>query len=100
MNRHAPIARYRIHRSHGGGQGESIYTDDRATAVEAAKEAGVVVEDMGMRTPYIYGPVADSWCIARGIRPKVEWLTPEREWQGSIFEAARFELDEREKAER
>jgi hypothetical protein len=50
--------------------------------------------------PRIYGPVADSWCIARGVAPKVEWLTPSREWQGSIFEAARFELDEREKAER
>lgn len=50
--------------------------------------------------PRIYGPVADSWSIARGVTPNVEWLTPDREWQGSIFEAARFELDEREKAER
>ena len=49
--------------------------------------------------PRIYGPIADSWVIERGESPKVEWLTPEREWQGSIFEAARFELDEREKAE-
>ncbi len=49
--------------------------------------------------PRIYGPIAESWVIERGESPKVEWLTPEREWQGSIFEAARFELDEREKAE-
>lgn len=49
--------------------------------------------------PRIYGPIADSWVIERGESPKVEWLTPERVWQGSIFEAARFELDEREKAE-
>ena len=50
--------------------------------------------------PRIYGPIANSWVIERGESPKVEWLTPEREWQGSIFEAARFELDELEKAER
>jgi hypothetical protein len=49
--------------------------------------------------PRICGPIADSWVIERGESPKVEWLTPEREWQGSVFEAARFELDEREKAE-
>lgn len=49
--------------------------------------------------PRIYGPIAESWGIERGESPRVEWLTPEREWQGSIFEAARFELDEREKAE-
>jgi hypothetical protein len=49
--------------------------------------------------PRIYGPIADSWVIERGEPPRTEWLTPDREWQGSIFEAARFELDEREKAE-
>jgi hypothetical protein len=49
--------------------------------------------------PRIYGPIAESWVIERGESPKVEWLTPDRQWQGSIFEAARFELEEREKAE-
>ena len=49
--------------------------------------------------PRIYGPIADSWVIERGESPNTEWLTPEREWQGSIFEAARFELPERDKAE-
>ena len=44
--RHAPIARYRIHRSDGDGKGESLYTDDPATAAKAAKEAGVVVEGL------------------------------------------------------
>jgi hypothetical protein len=44
--RHAPIARYRIHRSDGNGKGESLYTDDTTTAAEAAKEAGVVVEEL------------------------------------------------------
>lgn len=49
--------------------------------------------------PRIEGPVAESWGIARGVPPKTEWLTPDREWHGSIFEAARFELDELEKVE-
>jgi hypothetical protein len=44
--RHAPIARYRIHRSDGNRKGESSYTDDTATAVEAAKQPGVVVEEL------------------------------------------------------
>ena len=48
-DRHAPIARYRIHRSDGGGQGESIYTDDRATAVAWSQKPGVVVD------AYVYG---------------------------------------------
>ena len=52
-----------------------------------------------MSEPYIEGPIADSWVIARGKSPNTQWLTPSREWQGSIFEAARFELHEREKAE-
>ena len=46
-NRHAPIARYRIHRSDGNGKGESLYTDDTATAAEAAKQPCVVVEELG-----------------------------------------------------
>ncbi len=45
-NRHAPIARYRIHRSDGNGKGESIYTDDTTTAAEAAEGVGVVVEEL------------------------------------------------------
>jgi hypothetical protein len=54
------------------------------------------VDDM---TPRISGPIAESWVIERGRTPRTEWLTPDREWQGSIFEAARFELNEREKVE-
>jgi hypothetical protein len=45
-NRHAPIARYRIHRSDGNGVGESLYTDDPATAAEAAEGVGVVVVEL------------------------------------------------------
>jgi hypothetical protein len=45
-DRHAPIARYRIHRSDGNGKGESSYTDDPATASEAAEGVGVVVEEL------------------------------------------------------
>ena len=55
--------------------------------------------DKSQNMPRIAGPVADSWVIERGESPRMEWLTPEREWQGSLFAAARFELDEREKAE-
>lgn len=50
--------------------------------------------------PRIYGPIADSWVIERGVPKHTEWLTPERTWCPNIFEAARFELDERDKAER
>lgn len=46
-DRHEPIARYRIHRSDGGGRGESMYTDDRATAVAWSQKPGVVVEELG-----------------------------------------------------
>jgi hypothetical protein len=53
-----------------------------------------------MNTTRIEGPIADSYVIARSIGPsQTEWLTPDREWQRSIFEAARFELDEKDKAE-
>ena len=44
--RHAPIARYRIHRSDGNGKGESLYTDDPATAAEWAAESLSVVEEL------------------------------------------------------
>ena len=47
--RSRPIARYRIHRSDGDGKGESIYTDDRATAIEWSQKPGVVVD------AYVYG---------------------------------------------
>lgn len=53
-----------------------------------------------MSTPRIDGPIADSYVIARTPEPgRTEWLTPERIWQRNIFEAARFELDEKDKAE-
>lgn len=43
----------------------------------------------------VSGPVADSYVIMRGKhRVDVSWLTPDRTRDGSIFEAARFELDE------
>jgi hypothetical protein len=45
-DRHAPIARYRIHRSDGDGKGESIYTDDRATAIAWSQKPGVVVDEL------------------------------------------------------
>lgn len=51
------------------------------------------------KIPRICGPIADSYMIERGRTPHFEWLTPEREWQSNIFKAARFELDEYEKAE-
>lgn len=51
-------------------------------------------------TPRIEGPIADSYVIVRSTEAgHDEWLTPEREWQPSIFEAARFELDEKDKVE-
>lgn len=49
--------------------------------------------------PRIVGPIADTWMIERGSPPNCEWLTPDREWHGSVFEAAAFELDDRELAE-
>jgi hypothetical protein len=52
------------------------------------------------KMPRIYGPIADSYVIERGEAPNVEWLTPEREWSPSIFESARFELWQRDVAER
>ena len=45
------------------------------------------------------GPIAESYVIVRGTAPHTEWLTPDRTWQRNIFEAARFELWERAKAE-
>jgi hypothetical protein len=91
---------------HGGGRATIDYTDSRKAAVDYAAETGGFVEVYegekweSICLPRLYGPVADSWCIARGVAPNVEWLTPDQEWQGSIFEAARFELNEREKADR
>jgi hypothetical protein len=49
--------------------------------------------------PHIVGPIAESYMVERTHERNREWLTPERTWDRSIFEAARFELDEREKAE-
>lgn len=54
---------------------------------------------MDNNTPRIYGPIAESWVIERGDPRSAEWLTPERTWCPNIFEAARFELDERDKVE-
>jgi|GEM_PF-6245827 len=66
---------------------------------KAKKAADSAVPVQHIVMPRIEGPVAESWVIARGVPPKTEWLTPDRKWQGSIFEAARFELDERKKVE-
>ena len=49
--------------------------------------------------PHIIGPIAESFMIERLHNGNREWLTPERTWDRSIFEGARFELNEREKAE-
>ena len=42
--------------------------------------------------PWLFGPIAESYMIARGNAPNVEWLTPDREWTGNIFDGARFEM--------
>lgn len=49
--------------------------------------------------PHIVGPIAESFMIQRTNRlGHVQWLMPERTWSRSCFEAARFELDELDKA--
>ena len=42
--------------------------------------------------PWLFGPIANSYMIARGNPPNVEWLTPDREWTVNIFDGARFEM--------
>jgi hypothetical protein len=48
--------------------------------------------------PHIVGPIAESYMVQRTHDGNREWLTPERTWDRAIFEAARFELDEYDKA--
>jgi len=44
--------------------------------------------------------IANSRMIVRGQAPHCEWLKPNREWSPNIFDAARFELNELNKAKR
>jgi hypothetical protein len=64
---------------------------------ENSTESSTPVQDVVM--PHIIGPIAESFMIQRITHGYREWLTPERTWDRSIMEGARFELDEYFKAE-